>query len=223
MVNRMDKKIIRSKRKTIALQVTDDATLIIRAPFDVDDSTIEKVIIKHSRWIEKHKEEIRKRDPKFLHKEFVNGEGFLYLGRSYKLRMVDSKEPLQFDNCFYLSKDYLKDAKDVFIKWYKKQAYEKISERVKLYASIYGFRYKKINITNAMQRWGSCSNNGNLNFSWRLIMAPLRVIDYVVIHELLHTEEKSHSKKFWNRLKVLMSDYEKYDRWLKENGYLLRI
>lgn len=217
-------KIIRTKRKTIALQVTDDATLIVRAPFNVDDNTITKVVQKHRDWIEKKKKEIEGRDPKFSIKEFVNGEGFLYLGRYYKLEIVNNqKEPLKFENGFYLSKDALPRAKEVFVQWYKRASYEKILERVRWYSQKGGFNYNRINITNAQKRWGSCSPKENLNFSWRLIMAPLPVIDYVVIHELVHLEEKNHTKKFWNKIKVLMPDYEKYDKWLKKNSYLLKL
>lgn len=216
--------IIRTKRKTIALQITDDATLIVRAPFDVSDETIMGVVLKHKDWIEKKKKEIEERDPKFSPKEFVNGEGFLYLGRYYKLRIVDTqKEPLKFKNVFYLSKNALPVAREVFIEWYKNKAYEKISERVKWYAQKRNFKYNKINITDAKKRWGSCSPNRNLNFSWRIIMAPLPVVDYVVVHELVHLEEKRHTKEFWNKVKMLMPDYEKHKDWLKKYGYLLRL
>ena len=157
------------------------------------------------------------RDPKFSPKEFVNGEGFLYLGRYYRLKIVDDQEvPLEFENGFYLSRNALPQARKVFIEWYKKMAYKKISERVRWYAQKRGFKYNKVNITNAQKRWGSSSSNRNLNFPWRLIMAPLPVIDYVVIHELVHLEEKNHTKLFWNKVKMLMPDYEKYKDWLKK-------
>jgi len=218
-------KIIRTKRKTIALQITDDATLIVRAPFDVSEQTIKSVVNKHMNWIEKKKKNILVRDPKFVKKEFVNGEGFMYLGRYYKLSIVNKqKTPLVFNNNhFSLLRDYLPVAKELFINWYKERAYEKISERVEWYARKRGFIYNKINITNANQRWGSCSSKRNLNFSWRLIMAPLPVIDYVIVHELVHLEERNHTKFFWNKVKILIPDYEKYRDWLNKNGYLLRL
>jgi predicted metal-dependent hydrolase len=216
-------KIIRTKRKTIALQLTDDAHLIIKAPLDVDDKKIMEVILKHKNWLEKKIKELSSRDPKFSPKEFVNGEGFLYLGKYYKLTIVDDqKEPLKFENGFFLSRNVLDRARDVFIEWYKSKALEKISERVKFYSQIGGFEYNKINITDAQKRWGSCSGK-NLNFSWRLIMAPLPVIDYVVIHELAHLSEKNHGKSFWIKVKILMPNYEKYKYWLDENGHLLRL
>lgn len=217
-------KIMRAKRRTISLQVTDDAALVVKAPLNATDEVIREVVFRHKKWIEKKKAEIEARDPKFSSKEFVNGEGFLYLGRQYKLRIIESQAiPLKFENGFNLSKEALQDARAVFIKMYKKMAYEKISERVEWYAQKRGFKYNKVNITNAEKRWGSCSSNKNLNFSWRLIMAPLPVVDYVVIHELVHLEEKNHGKEFWNKVKVMMPDYEKYRDWLKKNGYLLRL
>ena len=218
-------KIIRTRRKTIALQITDDATLIVKAPFDASDETIMGVVSKHKKWIERKRRDIEARDPKFSPKEFVNGEGFLYLGRYYRLKIMDEQEvPLKFENGFYLSRNALPHARDVFIEWYKDMAHEKISERVGWYAQKRGFKYNKVNITNAQKRWGSCSSsNRNLNFSWRLIMAPLPVIDYVVIHELVHLEERNHTKAFWNRVKMLMPDYEKHKDWLKKYGYLLRL
>lgn len=217
-------KIIRSKRKTISFQISDDATLIVRAPFKVSEKIINRVILKHSDWIEKKKKKMQSRDVKFSKKEYVNGEGFLYLGNYYRLRLVESQEiPLNFENGFYLSKAYLEGAKGIFIDWYKKRAYEKISERVRWHAQKRGFKYNKINITNAQKRWGSCSCLNNLNFSWRLIMAPLPVVDYVIVHELVHLDEKNHSRAFWSKVKMLMTDYKKHQDWLKKNGHLLRL
>ena len=217
-------KIIRTKRKSIALQITDDATLIVRAPFKISNETIMQVVFKHKNWIKQKKKEIESRDPKFASKEFVSGEGFLFLGRYYRLEIVDDQdEPLRFENRFYLSKMVLPQAKELFIDWYKKMAYEKISERVEFYAHSSGLKYNKINISDAQKRWGSCGNNGNLNFSWRLIMAPLPVIDYVIVHELVHLQEKNHSRRFWNHVKILMPDYERNKDWLKNNGHILRL
>ncbi len=217
-------KIIRSNRKTVALQITDDATIIIKAPYHADDDTVLKLVVKHKGWIEKKLEEINKRNSKSGKKEFISGEEFLYLGNYYKLTIAENQnKPLIFNNGFYLLKDYLPVARNIFIQWYKDKAYKKIKERVEFYAQKRGFKYNCINITNAQKRWGSCSHNNNLNFSWRLIMAPLPVIDYVVVHELVHIVEKNHSKDFWSKVKIIMPDYENYDGWLKKNGHTLRI
>ena len=85
---------------------------------------------------------------------------------------------------------------------------KKFPKGADLYAKKRGLKYNKINITNAQKRWGSCSSKGNLNFSWRLVMAPLPVLDYVVIHELVHLEERNHGKSFWDKVKMLMPDHK---------------
>ena len=217
-------KIIRSKRRTIALEVTRDASLIVRAPYRTSFDFIEKVVFKKRFWIKEKQEIVRDRCKKVIPKEFVSGEVFLYLGNMYKLEFIDDMDmPIVFDNNFKIALKNYDIAKEILIAWYKAQAYQKISERVNWHSSLSGLRYNKIRISDAQKRWGSCSAKGNLNFSWRLIMAPLRVIDYVVVHELAHLEEKNHSKRFWNKIKIMLPDYEQYRDWLKENRYLLDI
>ena len=190
-------RIIRSKRRTIALHISDDASLIVRAPLKASNEVINKVVLKHRNWIEKKKREIQIRNNSFTKKEYVDGEGFLYLGKHYRLRLVEDQErPLDFKEGFYLSKKYLLNAKELFVEWYREKSYENICPIVKWYVQRRGFKYNKIRITAAQKRWGSCTCGGNLNFPWRLIMAHLAVVDYVVVHELVHLEEKNHSQVF---------------------------
>jgi predicted metal-dependent hydrolase len=185
---------------------------------------IEKVVFKKRFWIKEKQEFVRERCKKIAPKEFVNGEGFLYLGEMYKLEFVEvSDTPITFNNGFEILSNYLDAAKEILFAWYKEQAYQKISERAGWYSSLSGLNYNKIKISDAQRRWGSCSAKGNLNFSWRLIMAPLRVIDYVVVHELAHIEEKNHSRDFWNKVKIMLPDYEQHREWLKENRHLLDV
>lgn len=140
------------------------ASLIIRAPYNISDETIMLIVSKHKNWINKKKMEIEVKGSKFIPKEFVNGEGFLYIGKSYKLKIVEcQEEELKFDNGFCLAKSVLPAAKEIFIKWYKNEAYKKISERVERYVKSTGLKYKKVNITNAKIRWGSCSPTGNFH------------------------------------------------------------
>ncbi|MCL4407761.1 MAG: M48 family metallopeptidase [Thermotogae bacterium] len=215
-------KIIKSRRKTLSLQITEDANLIVRAPNSMSRKIIYQMIIKHKGWIEKKQKEMIGRSQ--LKDEVTNKKMFLYLGNHYKLQIVkDQKIPMIFDKGFFLSESHLNDEREILLKWYKVKSYGIISERVDIYATKYGFKYRKIKITNAQKRWGSCSSNGNLNFSWRIIMAPMEVIDYVVIHELVHLVERNHSRSFWEKVKSLYPQYAKYNEWLKENGYLLNL
>jgi hypothetical protein len=216
-------KIIRSKRKTIALEVTDRVTLIIKAPYFVSNKAIYEIIEKHKRWINKRiafAKTIGKSSPK----EFVPGESFLYLGKTYRLFIVCSqKEALRFDNAFYLKKDMQSLAREIFIDWYKNEAKKFISERVNYYSNLTGIKYNKVKITSAMKRWGSCSQNGNLSFTYRLVMAPVFAIDYVIVHELCHIIEHNHSKRFWEHLKVILPDYKNAREWLREKEQTLII
>ena len=216
-------KIIRSKRRTFTLEIKSDARLIVRAPEHASYESIQKIVYKKRSWISKKQKLAEEKYKKVYPKEFVNGEGFLYLGDTYKLCIIDKTDAsLTLNtNGFVLAREHVEDAKEVFKKWYRKEARKKISERVAGYSALSGIRYNKVNITNAQKRWGSCSAKGNLNFSWRLIMAPLKVIDYVVVHELAHIEEKNHSKKFWGKVKIMLPDYEKHKNWLKENEWTL--
>ena len=206
------------------MYINSDAVLIVRAPFNTSEKNINKVVLKYKVRLEKTQKEVQLRNLKFNKKEFVNGERFLYLGNYYNLKLVDNPEILlDFKDEFLLSKKYFLRAKDVFIYWYKRRAYEKISQRVEWYAQKNGFEYNKINITNAKKRWGSCSHQGNLSFSWRLIMASLPIINSVVVHELVHLEVKNHSKTFWNKVGNLDPEYKEHKSWLKNNGHLLRM
>jgi len=216
--------IISSRRKTFALIVQRDGSLVVRAPLRASDKQIQELVQKKQKWI-KAKQEVARRTYARTHpKEYANGEGFLYLGESYKLAIVDGNQPpLSLGDQFYLSTSALPHAATVFKAWYTQQAKRVISERVAWYASQNGFVYQQVKITSARTRWGSCSPHGSLNFSWRLIMAPMRVIDYVVIHELVHLQQKNHSKTYWEKVKRLMPDYQQQIHWLNANGHTLRL
>lgn len=217
-------KIVRSKRRTVGLQVARDATLIVRAPELTSMEIIEKIVSKKADWILRKQEYARKAYAQPSEKEFVNGEGFLYMGETYRLHIVqDQDEPIHFDKAFYLAGSSVDCASQVLLRWYREQAREVLKRRADWYAHKAGFEYRQIQITDARKRWGSCSHKGNLNFSWRLVMAPLRVIDYVVAHELAHLKHKSHSKEFWNTVAVLVPGYEASIEWLKRNGDVLTL
>jgi predicted metal-dependent hydrolase len=111
----------------------------------------------------------------------------------------------------------------VFSHWYHLQARQVIGEQVTIRANQHGFTYRSLRITSANRRWGSCGPKGTLNFSWRLVMAPLAVIDYVIVHELVHLEIKNHSHAFWEQVAQIMPDYSVRIAWLKANGRNLHL
>jgi len=171
-------KIIRSKRKTLALEISSDASLIIRAPRLMPVFLINNFIRQKQNWITKKQRLIKARNKKI---------------QSTKISSIS-----------------------------KTTALKKISERVKYYSSLANLEYQKINITSAQKRWGSCSAQNNLNFPQRLALAPNKVIDYVVVHELCHIKHKNHSQNFWQEVFKIMPDYKIHRQWLKNHGYLLK-
>jgi len=216
-------KFTRTKRRTIALIVEQDGTLTVRAPLRASRASIQQFIHEKMDWIKRTREKLGSivQSPA---RQYVDGETFLYLGSSYHLKLVRPQRPsLQFEDGFTLSQTAQKRGEALFTRWYRGQAFEVISERVSQYAKNYGFTPKRVKISSAKTRWGSCSADGTLNFTWRLVMAPLDVIDYVVAHELAHLRIKNHSRKFWNAVEAIYPEYKKHRKWLRENGEKLNL
>jgi predicted metal-dependent hydrolase len=216
--------LIRTKRKSIALIVQRDGRLIVRAPIKAPIKTILAFVEKKAGWIQSKQALVKSVYPQAVEKKYVDGEKFWYLGKLYPLEIVDrANPPLALKDRFLMARPVLPKAQAHFTNWYKEQAKTIISERVQEYAARYCFVYRQIKITSARTRWGSCSSKGTLCFSWRLVMAPLPVIDYVVVHELAHLIEKNHGKAFWAKVNALMPDYKQKIAWLKVNGHVLSI
>ncbi len=215
-------KIIRSRRKTIALVVSENAALIVRAPMAVTLEYIQNLVFKKRLWINKKQQWVLRQGRFIRNKEFVDGEEFLYFGQLYKLKIWTGENIVLTDVLNFPTK-YLKAAKPRMMMWYKHKALEIIRQRVLFYSQLTGWKFRSIKVTGAVKRWGSCGPMGSINFSWRLAMAPLAVIDYVVLHELTHVVEKNHAAKFWQQVKKFMPDYKIRQKWLKENGKFLNL
>jgi predicted metal-dependent hydrolase len=216
-------KLIRSKRRTIALIVERDGTFTVRAPMRVPRAEIDSFIQQKADWVTRTREKIKSAQPASK-KQYADGEKFLFLGSLFEMRIVERQKPsLQFDNVFTLSQSAREKGEAYFVRWYKEQAFEIISERVRQYSEKYNFTPKEVKISSAKTRWGSCSSTGTLNFTWRLVMSPLEVIDYVVVHELAHLRVKNHSSKFWRVVESIYPEYKKQRKWLRENGEKLNL
>ncbi len=212
--------VIRTRRKTIAIIVRRDGQVIVRAPQRVSNAQILQFVETKAEWVQKKQAEMRARQAQAAPKQFASGETFLYLGGAYPLEITNQARPALAlaDGHFRLAKTALPRAKEFFTAWYKQQARQVLEERARLYASRFNLTYQQIKITSARTRWGSCSSRGTLSFTWRLVMAPLPVIDYVVIHELAHLLERNHSERFWQKVSAMEPDYAKHMDWLKENS-----
>jgi len=228
MDHRLNYQLIRSKkrRKTISLHIKEEGEIVIYAPYRTPKWEIEKFINEKESWISEKLSE-KERSITKAEKAFLPGEEFLYLGELFPLEIQDDNSkgyPLKLSfGKFILDKDHIEKARDLFIQWYKREAKERIGERVKYYSNRLQLFPKGVKITSAKYRWGSCSRDNRLSFSWRIIMVPLSVIDYVLIHELVHIKEKNHSRSFWSYVESIIPDYKGHRLWLKENGHALRL
>jgi hypothetical protein len=216
-------KIIRSRRRTIGLEVTPAATLIVRAPLRAPAEYIEELIRQKSSWILKKLDEMKRRPVSTCH-EYAEGELFFYLGRAYPLHIVENGSmTVERSDRLYVSGTLISDIRNQLKHWYVKEARREIHARCMWFSMKTGYIPASVRITGARQRWGSCTSKGGLNFSWRLIQAPPEIVDYVVLHELVHISQPDHSKKFWAKLREIMPDYERRRKWLRENERLLKI
>lgn len=173
----------KSKRKTVSLSVTRELEVLIRAPLKMTDTEIEKLIVKHKTWIEKH----------LLKQKELN------------------------ENTIFLT------VSDVAIKELKEKAKEIITNRVQYYSKVIGVTPTGIKITSATTRWGSCSGKNSLCFPYRIALLPMELIDYIVVHELVHIRVKNHSKKFYREVEKYMPDYKARITGIKSTQTKLRI
>jgi predicted metal-dependent hydrolase len=165
-----------------------------------------------------------KQRPQPVARMYAEGEVFFFLGREYPLHLVDNAtEPVVRTDRLCVSRTVQPDICQGIRRWYVQEAEKEIRSRCMWFSMTTGYTPASVRISDAKQRWGSCTSTGNLNFSWRLIQAPLEIVDYVIVHELVHLNQHDHSKKFWAKVRDVMPDYERRRQWLRENERLLRI
>ncbi len=210
-------RIIRSRRRTIALVITRDARLVVRAPLQMTMAEIEALVEKKRSWITKKLQQSQQRQDLHRMNPFRDGELFRYKGKQYPLMIVAGERSIRLnDNHILFPERYMAQPERAMIYWYAHEALRTVAELVKHYTDTYGFHHTGITVTGARTRWGSCSPSNRLCFSWRLILTPETVIDYVVVHELCHTVEKNHSARFWNKVGAILPDYKARKQLLKE-------
>lgn len=174
--------IVRSKRRTLSLEVRTDGEVLVRAPQAMSEARIRRFIDEKRAWILKNLDKVSRRQE-------------------------------AEDNLTVLSEEQKND--------FRRQAGAIFAERAAHFARIMGVEYGRITIREQKTRWGSCSSNHNLNFNWKLVLAPREVLDYVVVHELCHLKEMNHSPQFWAEVEKIQPDYRVRRKWLKDHGWML--
>jgi len=223
-------KIIKSKKRkrTTTIQISEFGKIMVRTPYNQTFKTTEKILINNKKWILQKLETLKKLNIK--QKKYTNGSELLYRGKKILVKLENSKSTrtkinLAENNLIIKNGNTLKSnkIKEVITKWIKKEAKNIITNRVEYYTNFLNLKYKKIYIKNVKTIWGSCSSRKNLNFNYKLVMAPHNIIDYVVIHEVCHLVHQNHSKSFWSLVKSIDPNFKEHKKWLHENGHNLTL
>ncbi len=214
-----------TRKKTISVFIERDGTVRALVPNTVSQSQLEasiqqkqyQIFTKLARWKELNQGRVSR--------PFLNGQSFLYLGRNYRLSIVNEQAvPLQIINGYFsLRKNELPAAKKAFARFYKEKAKEKIEERLSIIQQKFLERPASIKVSELGNRWASWSPKQRLNFHWKCVMAPVAVIDYIITHEMVHLAHPNHSAKFWDELDKKMPKFREYEEWLRINGVKLAL
>ena len=221
--------VIRTDRKKSASIYLDGKSIKVRVPKGLSDSLVRDLIAKKSPWIKRKLREVElTASPK--HKEFVSGETFSYLGRNYRLKVLLGDTSSLKLRGGYLeasipssSKTREEEVRSLLLGWYRKHAQERLKEKTHRYAKILQVEPNCVSVKDYKSRWGSCSTKGDIFYNWRIIIAPHRIVDYVVVHELCHLLEHNHSVIYWRHVERIIPDFQECREWLKQNSSKLRI
>jgi predicted metal-dependent hydrolase len=224
-VTSLSYEIVRSSRRlTIAIEVTRDALVRVHVPAMIRDEVIRATVATKTPWILEKLKHPQKYQP-LPHppgKEAVNGEAALFLGREYPIAVTNTASgKVEFEDRFFVPVARTADRRRVLREWYVARAADLIKKRATARARALGVVFKGVRIVDSRHRWGSCSAAGLLSFNWRLVKAPLFVMDYVIVHELAHLLELGHGKRFWGIVRAHLPAADRATHWLKENGQLL--
>jgi predicted metal-dependent hydrolase len=209
-----------ARRKTMQITVERDGNLVLSVPPELDEVRLRAFVQQKRHWIYTklaEKDRLKRQVPR---KEFVGGEGFLYLGRSYRLKLTDEQDvPLKLSaGRFCLRRDALPAAREHFVRWYSERARSWVSSRVAEYQSRMQVNPSGVRVHDLGYRWGSCGKGDYLYFHWKAILLPPRIVEYVVVHEIAHLQEPHHTPAFWLRVERAMPDYAQRKTWLAEHG-----
>lgn len=217
--------IVRSpRRRKLTITVERDRSVVVHAPAATAEEKIRRLVESRRQWIFEKTRHAQKYAelPHPPGKELVNGESALYLGRNYLIEISPTDSGvIEFAQKFRVPSGLADRRLGAFRSWYITRAEEKIIPRVRHHARQLGVEFSAARIVDNRYRWGSCTVKNNLTFNWRLIKAPVSVIDYVVVHELAHLIEPNHTPRFWNIVKAQIANMDKPKQWLKEHGQLL--
>ncbi len=213
-----------TRKKTMHIVIERDGTVSVQVPDGMEEERILGILKKKEYEIHKKLVYWKELNKEQIERKFVSGQSFMYLGKNYNLHLVEGqKRNLLFKDGKFLLSISSKYPKEAFVYFYKKQSKLRIEERLLLFLDSVQRKPGKVEIRELPTRWASCTPAGNIYFNWRCVMAPIVVLDYLIIHELVHLEHPNHSRAFWDQVSALCPNYQKHEQWLKRNGVRMAI
>jgi predicted metal-dependent hydrolase len=214
-----------TSRQTTDIVIERDGCITVRPPARMTPEQVDETVFSRRLWIYRNLAEWRDLNSTRVVREWVNGESFLYLGSAYRLLLVaEQDEPVKLkDGRFCLLRSVVDaggkaSAQDAFRDFYIVRGRVRLAQRVQHYAPRVGVLPAAIQVKEIGYRWASRQPAGGLHFHWKCLMAPPKIIDYIVVHELCHNHHADHSDLFWNEMDKVMPDYLERKEWLRQRG-----
>lgn len=219
-----------SKRKTIGIQVDCFGRVEIVAPKGCPEKILLDAVDKKASWIHEKSKELKERSGGYKPRNYDHGEKFLYQGKSYPIQVVEEvgveKNHVLFDGevLYVYVKNHDEDhVKEALLRFYKQRCKALVEERIRNYQPLFQSKPTKVKICDANTYWGTCNSKRELSFHWKLAMAPVETMDYVVVHELCHMVHMNHDRSFWRLVGKILPDYEERQRWLALSRWKMTI
>lgn len=211
-----------ARRRTLEITVDRDGALLLSAPPGVSEPKLRDFVRRKRMWVYRQLARRGALVRPIPRKQFVDGEGFLYLGRNYRLRLVPKAPAIALVKLdrgrLVMPRDAAVNGRTHLRRWYVERATPWLSARVRDYAARMEVAPAGVRVQDLGYRWGSCGKGGRLYFHWKVILLPARIAEYVVVHEMAHLHEPHHTSAFWRRVERALPDYEARKQWLAEHG-----
>lgn len=223
--------VTRSRRRTVRIRVAAADRLEVAAPLGFADAEVAALLRTRAAWIARQLDKLATVAASPLNAAVEPGAELLYLGRPRRLTVLSGSTAraavaLEEERLFVHLPAGPAEERDAALtaalrRWYAEQARAVLTERTTYWAGVLEVRPQRISIREQKSRWGSCSSRGNVNYNWRVVMAPPEVVDYLVIHELCHMRAPNHSAVFWELVAQADPGYKEHRKWLRGHGALL--
>ena len=216
----MEYTVIKQKRKTATIVITEQQEIHVKVPKYMTKKQIDWLVKQHEEWILKT---IEKKKVLSETKDWYKTHKLLFLGEYWPVTIIEDplkapKVDFNVEGFIMVSDGSEKNARQAVEKFYRTKAKEMLLPLAERYAETVGVSFQKITIRNQKTRWGSCSSKGNLSFNLKILCAPIEMIEYVVLHEIMHIRRFNHSKEFWKDIEELMPDYKRRMNYFKQFG-----